>query len=332
MSCPPEPAGWPAGGPGGWYVALAFELTDADPAIFDPFEAALTDPIHEGRTSFALVRDETAWLWRIRAVLPDRPPADWLEARLAEASAASGLVPSAVAVEKLPETDWVVAVNRASPAITTGPFHVRGTHIAEPAPAGLYDIVLDAGAAFGTGSHETTRGCLLAIAAADPPPQDAPLLDLGTGSGLLAIAMALHWGKDVLASDSDAIAVAVAAENALANGVGANRVGANGVGVNGVGGNGVAGRVRTCRSLGFANRRLRTAAPYGFIAANILARPLIRMAPAIARHLRGDGRAVLSGIIAEQERSVAEAYARSGLDVLDRVVLGDWPTLVVGRE
>lgn len=304
MSCPPEPAGW--------CVALAFDLSDADPAVFDPFEDELTDPIDGDRTSFALARDDGAGLWRVRAVLPDRPPAGWLDARLAAASAASGLVPRTVALEKLPQTDWVAVVNRASPAITIGPFHVRGSHIAAPAPAGLHDIVLDAGPAFGTGSHETTRGCLLAIAAADRPPQDAPVLDLGTGSGLLAIAMALHWGNDVLAGDSDAIAVAVAASNAAANGV--------------------AEHVRTCRSRGFANRRLRTAAPYGFIAANILAGLLIRMAPAIARHLGGDGRAVLSGIIAEQERSVAEAYARSGLDVLDRVVLGDWPTLVVGQS
>ena len=296
----------------GWCVTLEFALNDADPAVFAAFEDALTDPARYEAASFALMREEGAGVWRIRAVMACRPPEDRLQASLSRAEAASGLTATALAVAPLVETDWVDAANRARPAVTAAPFHVRGSHVTAPGPEGMHDIVLDAGQAFGTGSHETTRGCLLAIAASSPPPGGGPALDLGTGSGLLAIAMARHWGIPVIAADSDPVAVTVATENAALNGVG--------------------DRIETRSSRGFANARLRAAGPYGVIAANILAGPLIRMAPAIARHLDEDGRVLLSGILAGQEDAVRRAYARQGLAVLDRIVIGDWPTLTVGRQ
>ncbi len=296
----------------GWCVRIEFPLTDADPSAFAAFEDALTGRLGEAPASFALLRDDDAGVWRISAVLARRPDEERLRTSLSTAEAASSLVPVALAVAPLPQTDWVAVADRARPAVAVGPFHVRGSHIAAPAPAGMHDIVLDAGRAFGAGAHETTRGCLLAIAATPRPSDGAPVLDLGTGSGLLAIAMAQHWGVPVLAADSDPVAVAVAAENATANAVG--------------------DRVSTLASRGFANAKLRAAGPYGVISANILARPLIRLAPSIACHLRDDGRVLLSGILTAQEDAVRRAYARQGLVVLDRVVIGDWPTLAVGRR
>ena len=126
----------------GWCVTLEFDLTDADPASFDAFEHALFDPCHEQDSSFALVREEAAGIWRIRVVLPLRPGDGWLRSRLTEAAENSGHVPRTVTVEPLPETDWVAAVNRVHPAVSAGPFYVRGTHIPAPAPAGHHDIRL----------------------------------------------------------------------------------------------------------------------------------------------------------------------------------------------
>ena len=296
----------------GWCVTLEFPLNEADPAVFAAFEDALTGPGRHEAASFAVMREDGAGVWRIRAVMAVRPSEKRLRASVSRAESASGLAAKTVVVAPLPDTDWVEAANRARPAVVAGPFHVRGNHVAALAPEGMHDIVLDAGRAFGTGSHETTRGCLLAIAASPRPPGGAPALDLGTGSGLLAIAMARHWEIPVMAADSDPVAVAVAADNAAANGVG--------------------DRIETRLGRGFANARLRAAGPYGVIAANILAGPLIRMAPSITRHLRGDGRALLSGILTGQEDAVRRAYARRGLIVLDRIVIGDWPTLAVGRR
>ena len=165
--------------------------------------------------------------------------------------------------------------------------------------------------AFGTGSHETTRGCLLAFERM-PAPGEGAVLDLGTGSGILAIAAAKLWRRPVLAADSDAVSVETARENASRNGVGA--------------------MIETCRSRGFSNARLRRGAPYSLIAANILADPLIRLAPRFARYLDTDGRAVLSGLLVEQEDAVAQACASHGLAVRDRIEIGGWATLVVGRE
>ncbi len=296
----------------GWCVTLEFALHDVDPNAFAAFEDALTSPVDHRAASFALMREDDAGVWRIRAVMAARPPEARLRARVSGAESASGLAAKSVVVAPLPATDWVEAANSARPAGPAGPFHVRGSHILAPDPEGTHAIVLDAGRAFGTGSHETTRGCLLAIAASPPPPGGTPALDLGTGSGLLAIAMARLWQVPVMAADSDPVAVAVAADNAAANGLDA--------------------LIEARISRGFANTRLRAAAPYGIITANILAGTLIRMAPAIARHLRNDGRAVLSGIPAAQGDAVRRAYARQGLAVLDRIVIGDWPTLVVGRS
>lgn len=297
--------------PPGWRVALEFAGTGAGPDALAPFEAALTPPGRESETAFALAEDEAAGATRMTAILPSRPRRAWLRARLAEAAAASGRRPASVAVDRLADTDWVRAVNRAHEPVVAAPFRIRGSHVAGPAPEGLRDLVIDAGPAFGTGAHETTRGCLAAIAGLARPPPGAALLDLGAGSGVLAIAMALLWGRRVLAADCDPAAVAAARENAARNGA--------------------AGLVEVRRSRGFANPALRAAAPYALIVANLLAGPLARMAPALARHLAPGGRAVLSGLLAGEEPAFAAACAQAGLEVRDRVRLGAWPTLVLGR-
>jgi ribosomal protein L11 methyltransferase len=173
-------------------------------------------------------------------------------------------------------------------------------------------IRLDAGMAFGTGRHETTRGCLIALDRLARRLRPRRMLDLGCGSGILAIAMAKLWPGEIVAADVDRDAVAVAKANAADNGV--------------------ASRVAFVVSRGFASSGVRTAGPYDLIAANILAAPLVRMAPALTKQLLPGGTAVLSGLLDGEKAAVLAAYAKLSVAPVDEIGLDGWATLVVRRR
>ena len=239
---------------------------------------------------------------------PERPR---LTALLAGAALLAGVSVPEVAVERLPETDWVTESHKALPAIQAGPFYIYGAHVEEPAPPGAIPILIEAGPAFGTGRHESTLGCLLALAdlAKNRKVTSAPTcaLDMGCGSGLLAIAIAKLWACPLRAVDSDPVAVRAAAGNAAANGVGdliAARLGE-----------------------GYDGAALGAEARFDLIVANILAAPLKAMAPDLKRHLAPGGVAVLSGLLADQGDAVIAAHAP--LRLARRLPLGDWVTLVL---
>ena len=303
MSNRPEP------GTQGWCIEIVVGGMDDEAEEFALFEAALDDPAE--RAAVSRFRNREGRGWTFRSVRASRPDAAELRSRLDIAAAVSGMQASSVSVVPLPAVDWVAEVNRRTPPVSAGRFFVRGSHATAKPPAGGIEIVLDAGRAFGTGSHESTRGCLLALDRMQAP-GNGTILDLGTGSGILAIAAAKRWRRSVLAADIDPVSVATARENA--------------------GLNGVDPLVETRASRGFSNPRLRARAPYSLIAANILADPLIRLAPAIARYLRHDGHAILSGLLKEQEAEVAAAYESVGFPVRDRHPIEAWTTLVVGRD
>lgn len=249
---------------------------------------------------------ENGRAWMTEALFDSRPATKTMRAALAGTAAAD------VAIEPVPDKDWVSESQRALPPIRAGRFYVHGAHVTAPRPRGTTAIEIEAGLAFGTGRHETTRGCLLALQrlkrAGFAPRRP---LDLGTGSGLLAIAMAHLWQVPVLASDNDPQATKVARENVILNGVG--------------------DLVRVVTGAGYAAPAVRDGGPYDLIVANILARPLMRLAPGLARHLAPKGVALLSGLLVEQEAMVLEAHERQGLGLLWRLRLGDWSVLAVGR-
>ena len=160
-----------------------------------------------------------------------------------------------------------------------GPFWVHPCHVGDGMPAGLLPLRIDAGLAFGTGTHATTRGCLEMLATLDPA-ETANAVDVGCGSGILAIAMAKLWQRPVLGGDNDAEAVEVAIENAGLNGVGATL---------------------PLRHLGRPRRAGTGArAPYDLIVANILAGPLMDLSESFAAATRPGGRVLLSGLLVEQ--------------------------------
>lgn len=216
-------------------------------------------------------------------------------------------------LERLPDVDWVAESQKALPPITAGRFRIRGSHVTEPAPPGAIDLLIEANAAFGTGHHETTRGCLLAlqdIAKRYPPKRPVtPVLDMGCGSGVLAMAAARLWPCRVLAVDNDAPSLRVAAENLRLNGV--------------------ADAVTLLLADGFRDGRVRRRGPYALILANILAEPLCRMSEDVRHHLAPGGRVVLSGLLTTQEREVLARYRAAGLTLERRYRLAEWSTLVL---
>jgi ribosomal protein L11 methyltransferase len=212
-----------------------------------------------------------------------------------------------------------MAENRqAFPPVRIGRFLVHGSHWRERPPAGSIAIEIDAATAFGTGEHPSTRGCLMALDSLARRRRFHRPLDIGTGSGILAIAAAKRLHRAVLASDVDCAAVRVAAHHVRRNGL--------------------AGRVRVVCAPGYRSRALRRSsygpagydpANYDLIFANILARPLALMARDLARAVRPGGIAVLAGLLKRQEAFVVAAHRAQGLVLQRRLVIQGWSTLIM---
>ena len=223
----------------------------------------------------------------------------------------SDLVGASVSAAPLPDQDWIKAGKEGLPPVRAGRFFVYGAHAAGEVPAGVIPIRIEAGLAFGTGHHETTALCLAALSDLARENRRAPrTLDLGCGSGILAIAAAKLWRRPVLAADIDPVAVAVARENARANSV--------------------APLLRAYVADGLAHPALR--GPHALILANILASPLTRLAPALSAALAPGGIAVLSGLLGSQEDLVLSFYRANGLTLRRRYRRGPWSALVLTRR
>src|SRR5690606_24798053 len=188
---------------------------------------------------------------------------------------------------------------------------VHGSHDEPPAAAGLTAIRIDAAQAFGTGHHATTSGCLEAIDRLTRLRRFQRPIDVGTGTGVLAIAIAKRLRVPVLATDIDPLAAQTAAENARSNSVGP--------------------LVTTIIADGLDHRRIRQGAPYDLIVANILAGPLIALAPAMERIAERGAAIVLSGLLETQAARVLAAYSRQRMVARQRLVRGEWATLVLEK-
>jgi ribosomal protein L11 methyltransferase len=260
--------------------------------------------------SVGLFHDEADDLWTVEGVKDQGAGEADLAAALALAALLSGVEATARRHATAAE-GWLERTRAAFPEQLVGRrFAVRGTHIRTPPVAGRLTIVLDASVAFGSGEHGSTRGCLRALERiAHRRPRR--ILDLGTGSGILALAAARLLHRRVLGSDIDPWSVRTAAANARTNRL--------------------APRVRCVRADGWTSPVIAGGGPYDLVLANILARPLVRMARKLARHLAPGGRAVLAGLLRTQARWVLAAHRCHGL-VLERLLAeGNWCTLVLRR-
>jgi ribosomal protein L11 methyltransferase len=220
-------------------------------------------------------------------------------------------LPRAVEREDLPDIDWVAKSLEGLQPVRAGGFFVHGAHDRDRIEEGDIAIEIEAGQAFGTGHHGTTAGCLETLGAVVETEKPGNALDLGTGSAVLAIALAKLAKIPVLATDIDPVATDVAAANVRLNGA--------------------ADLVECVTATGFDHPAFAERGPFDLAVANILAGPLIELAPGMARQVRPSGSLVLSGILDRQEEAVLAAYVEAGFRHLGTLHREGWATLHLKR-
>ncbi|HTO31864.1 MAG TPA: 50S ribosomal protein L11 methyltransferase [Pararhizobium sp.] len=213
--------------------------------------------------------------------------------------------------EVIPDVDWIAKSLEGLSPVRAGRFLVHGSHDRDKVALNDIAIEIDAGQAFGTGHHGTTAGCLEVIETVMRSRKVRNALDLGTGSGVLAIAARKLKPVPVLATDIDPVATRVAAENVKRNGI--------------------ATGITTITAPGFHSPAFDTHGPFDMIIANILARPLIKMAPQLANHLAPGGSVILSGILASQRWKVLSAYNAQHLRHVRTIWRNGWVTIHLDR-
>jgi ribosomal protein L11 methyltransferase len=260
--------------------------------------------------------DEDAGEWQLDAYMDDRPSAE-LVALL------HALVPSAGDTEpviaELPEEDWVTLSQQGLEPVQAGRFFVHTSSHADRVPAGVTAFLIDASQAFGTGGHDTTAGCLSMLdrlARQGAVPRN--IADIGTGTGLLAFAAMALWPRArTIASDIDPASIFVTKDNAGINGVPLGRGG---------------GRLAVAVAAGTNHPSIKHRAPYDLVIANILAGPLITLAPDIASVTAPGGRIILAGLIARQMEPVLAAYRAQGFRLAARGGSAQWPCLMLVKR
>lgn len=272
---------------------------------------ALVDAVMEedGLALTASAHEKQEGVWIFEAICDEEPDIDQFNA-LAQ-RVLGGQV--SFRSEKIdPDFDWVSKSLEGLQPVIAGGFYVYGEHDAGHIPAGLTTIHIEAAQAFGTGHHETTTGCLEAIDLVLKRTSPKAMIDVGTGTGVLAIALAKRTHKRVLATDIDPVAVTTTASNAALNDV--------------------SKLVLPVQADGLHNAQISKGAPYDFIVANILAGPLVSLAPAMGRIAGRNAYIVLSGILNRQAARVISAYADHDLVLERRIIRNEWSTLLLRKK
>lgn len=292
-----------------WKVTLPCTRTEAEALHNDDEWLATLEPMP------TIVADEVEAFndekWRLEAYFNEQPDAQVIYAiqiRIPSAAHAKAVV------EKLPDADWVVMSQQGLQPVHAGRFYVHTLANKGTVPRGATPFQIEASRAFGTGGHETTSGCLDMLDRMKSAGKRFDLIaDIGTGTGLLAFAAHALWPKAYLtASDIDPVSIDVTAHNAMVNNVPS----------------GVAqGQLALCVAAGTAHDLITARAPYDLAIANILAGPLIELAPSLSAILREGGSLILAGLLNTQADAVTRAYRRHGFRLEQRNDMGDWPCL-----
>ncbi len=284
----------------GSLIALRFAVPTAA-------RAAAEDALEGWGDSLAMTERSGGRIWEIEILFFVAPAKPEIGNRLG----ALGVLDWSL--EELGARDWIAQSQSLLPEFRAGRYFLHGAHFTGDAPPGSWALEIDAGAAFGTGRHETTLGCLREIARLRKRGRLGHVLDMGAGNGILGLAAARAGAPAVLAVDNDPVAVRVTRGNARLNGL--------------------AARVHTLAGEGYRRRPLATAQRrFDLVLANILSRPLQRMAPDLKRVLKPGGRAVRSGLLRGQEAEVLAAHRAQGLVLERRWRLGDWSVLRLKRK
>ncbi|THD62290.1 50S ribosomal protein L11 methyltransferase [Phenylobacterium sp.] len=266
-------------------------------------EAIDANPATEGLTYSILEEDEAHDVWRIDAF----PTSEEEQAALAEVLA--GFPALRANTDKLADADWLAMALSGLPPVRAGRFFVYGAHDKGLVPASAVALRIEAGAAFGTGHHGTTEGCLSAFDQLIKAQRFARVLDVGCGTGVLAIAAARTGSRIAVGTDIDGPSVRIANENARLN----------------------RAHARFVHASGLNDARVRAGGPYDLVFANILAPPLVALAQDIKDALAPSGIAILSGLLRTQARRVLAAYVSRGFSLRRRLHRDAWATLVLRR-
>jgi ribosomal protein L11 methyltransferase len=248
--------------------------------------------------------------WQVALHFTDRP--DEIAVRKFVADVAGEPAAQSLAFNQVEHADWVMQSLAGLKPVRAGRFVVHGAHDRARIPVNAIGIEIEAALAFGTGHHGTTRGCLMALDALAKRRRARRILDVGTGSGVLAIAAARTFRARVVAGDIDRQAVVAAHSNARINRA--------------------AGFVTTLRTTGTRSNAITRRAPYDLIFANILLGPLTRLAVPLARLSRAGTTVVLSGLLPEHASAALAFYRAQGLALERRLKIEGWTTLVLQKR
>jgi ribosomal protein L11 methyltransferase len=268
----------------------------------------LTESLFEDEAAIAAFEGPSG-RWDITVHFPEAP--DEAAIRDLVALLAGDEAARSIRFDTVEPKDWVKTTLDELVPVHAGRFVVHGAHDRARVAPNKLGIEIEAALAFGTGHHGTTRGCLLLLGHVLKAHQPRRLLDLGTGTGVLAIAAAKALQARVLASDIDALSVKAAAENARQNGVGP--------------------LVEVTWGNGFAAPGLRQRRPFDLVLANILANPLRQMATPMSQHLAGGARLILSGLLSAQAPAVIAAYRARGLVLERHIRIEGWSSLLLHK-
>jgi len=247
--------------------------------------------------------------WDVTLYFAEKP--DEAAVRALVELAADKASADAIVFDTVETRDWVKASLEGLAPVVAGRFIVHGQHDRARVPLNRIGIEIEAALAFGTGHHGTTRGCLMLLDEVLRSKWPRRVLDLGTGTGVLAIAAAKAQRQPILASDIDWRSAIVARENARLNGVG--------------------NLVTALHAPGFSSPDIRSRAPFDLVLANILANPLRRLATPMSRHLAPGAYVILSGLLPHQANSVVSAYRSNGLVLVKRLQLDGWSSLLMRK-
>ena len=249
---------------------------------------------------------------RLSGYSPAPPDAALLDGAVRAAATGVGMAAPAVKIETMQPRDWVMESLKTFPPVRAGGYYIHGSHVGGARPWGEVALQIDAGAAFGTGSHESTSGCLGLMGQLARRRTFARILDVGCGSGILALAAVKTWaGAHVQGFDIDARAIHIARENAVVNGL--------------------RSRISFFVSGGYHHPAIRCGG-YDLILSNILARPLMRLARGLVRNLAPGGVCVLSGFLVRDERRVLAAHRMQGLCLVGRIEQNGWVALALAKR
>lgn len=288
---------------GAWqasFVLGKLQFMDCEAVLGDFFEAVVIKPIRDN--------DPTS-PEEVSLVFPERPDEEFLRAQLQNIFDSCDIPMPELKIEALPDIDWLQHVYETLKPIDAGRFFVHGSHIKDNIPDDKIKILIEAASAFGTGEHPTTNGCLMMLDKMLDTHPPKRVLDMGCGSGILAIAVAkiVPQTDIILGIDIHKPSIDVANAHARDNDVDA--------------------RVQFVAGDGFRDQNVKDNAPYDMVLANILAQPLMDMAPDLAAVAQSGANVIMSGFTVQQRPYVSKPYLELGFKVMGEHIIDEWVSL-----